>query len=127
MSNDNTSLPTTFTLSDGRQIFMSYGMLNALSQRVGGPDQISLVYLDMELQMDLLCTLMGTYDKDAKKFTPASTATDISLSDAERMTHWLVEHLIDFFVRTLTQAKAMEEKYQPKLAPFKSTSTGSEG
>ena len=125
MSVETPTLPTTFTLSDGRQVFMSYGMLNALSQRIGGPEQISLIYMNMELQMDLLCTLMGRFDPETKVFTPASAATDITLHDAERMTHWLVEHPLDFFVRTLTQAKEMEARYLPKLAPFKDISTGS--
>lgn len=116
----------TLTLSNGKQVFMSYGLLNLLARMIGSPEQVAMLYLDMELQSTLLCHALGEVDPAKGTITPAVGTTSLSMEDAEKLTHWIAEHILDFFVRTLGKANNLEKKFLPRLAVFKSSSTGSE-
>lgn len=117
--------PSHLTLSTGVQVFMPYNLLNALAVLVGNIENVTIIYVDMDTQLAALKLALGGYNKETKSFVPAEDTSELSLEDAEKLTHWIVEHLLDFFVRTLRRAKTLEGRYQPVIASLTPSSTGS--
>lgn len=126
-----TPLSPDFRLPTGRVIFMSYGLLNRLSTIVGEPDNLPAVYLDPMLQGTVMSHLLGTYDAATKQFEPQDV-DDIQLSPLviADLLAWVSEHIIDFFVLTLQNAKGLEARYKvlaEQKADSASTTAGSKG
>lgn len=116
----------TFVTKTGASLFMSYGLLNRLTLLIGGPEQLEAVYLDSELQMAVLCNLLGHYDAEKQTFTPAQPDTlPLSVEEIPALLGWISEHVLDFFVQSLTTAQELEQRFKPRLEAFKSSQTGS--
>lgn len=116
----------TFVTKSGITIFMSYGLLNRLTLLIGGPEQLESVYLDPDLQMTVLCNLMGVYDAEKQTFTPAQPdVLPLSVEEIPALLGWISEHVLDFFVQSLTTAQELEQRFKPRLEAFKSSQTGS--
>lgn len=116
----------TFITKTGATLFMSYGLLNRLTLMIGGPEQLESVYLDSELQMAVLCNLLGTYDAEKQTFTPAQPdSLPLSVEEIPALLGWISEHVLDFFVQSLTTAQELENRFKPRLEAFRSSPTGS--
>lgn len=116
----------TFVTKTGASLFMSYGLLNRLTLLIGGPEQLESVYLDPDLQMTVLCNLLGHYDAEKQTFTPAQPdALPLSIEEIPALLGWISEHVLDFFVQSLTTAQELESRFKPRLEAFKSSQTGS--
>ena len=116
----------TFVTKTGASLFMSYGLLNRLTLLIGGPEQLEAVYLDSELQMAVLCNLLGHYDAEKQTFTPAQPDTlPLSVEEIPALLGWISEHVLDFLVQSLTTAQELEQRFKPRLEAFKSSQTGS--
>jgi len=99
-------------------ILMSYGRLNQLAQLCPDPTRVAEVYVDVDLQQALISLALGSYHAEDQTFIPANVhALQIDLEEATELLAWIVEHLLDFFVRQLEKAQALEKKYQGRLAP----------
>lgn len=125
------NLSPDFRLPEGRVIFMSYGLLNRLSMIIGEPDNLPAIYLDPGLQGTVMSHLLGTYDAATKQFNPQDV-DDIQLSPQviADLLAWVSEHIIDFFVLTLQNAKGLEARYKvlaEQKADSASTTAGSKG
>lgn len=123
------NLSPDFRLPEGRIIFMSYGLLNRLSMIIGEPDNLPAIYLDPGLQGTVMSHLLGTYDATTKQFHPQDV-DDIQLSPQiiADLLAWVSEHIIDFFVLTLQNAKGLEARYKvlaEQKADSPSTTAGS--
>lgn len=125
------NLSPDFRLPEGRVIFMSYGLLNRLSMIIGEPDNLPAIYLDPGLQGTVISHLLGAYDTATKQFHPQDV-DDIQLSPQiiADLLAWVSEHIIDFFVLTLQNAKGLEARYKvlaEQKADSVSTTDGSKG
>lgn len=122
MSSESTTLSPYFSLKPERNlkpIQMSYGRLNQLAQLVPDPTRIAEVYVDIELQQALISTVLGDYNPETQTFQPANVhAIQIDLEEATNLLAWIVEHLLDFFVRQLERAKGLEAKYVDRLTAY---------
>ena len=109
----STNLSPDFRLPEGRVIFMSYGLLNRLSMIIGEPDNLPAIYLDPGLQGTVISHLLGNYDAATKQFHPQDV-DDIQLPPQviADLLAWVSEHILDFFVLTLENAKGLESKYK---------------
>lgn len=109
----STNLSPDFRLPEGRVIFMSYGLLNRLSMIIGEPDNLPAIYLDPGLQGTVISHLLGSYDAEKKQFIPQELdELQISPIVIADMLAWVSEHILDFFVLTLENAKGLESKYK---------------
>jgi hypothetical protein len=89
------------------------------------------IYLDPGLQGTVISHLLVAYDTATKQFHPQDV-DDIQLSPQiiADLLAWVSEHIIDFFVLTLQNAKGLEARYKvlaEQKADSVSTTDGSKG
>jgi hypothetical protein len=95
----------------GKDVLMSFGLLNDLTQLFGDPGRVAVLDFDPEMQDRalVLCLsersargrILKEYDLDnMPEFKPA---------DAEAFFDWVKEHAVDFFIRRLKKSASLIE------------------
>ena len=103
---DNSTLTVKIDGED-RDLFMSYGLLTALSKKLPTADAVGAIPHDPELRDVTLLVALAERSKTGKitKALDSIEDIDISMEDVERVLDWVMEHLTGFFVRGLEKSK----------------------
>ncbi|CCV12934.1 hypothetical protein MESS4_510101 [Mesorhizobium sp. STM 4661] len=110
-----------------RELFMSFGLLNELSILIGDPGQIAAVPVNPEMRRSILLACLAQRKKSGKVEKPVADFDDldISISDVEAILAWTMDHLMDFFVRSLKKVVQVTETHKTDLASLASSLAGS--
>lgn len=87
-------------------LFMSYGLLTALSRLVPNPDNVSKVGLDPDLRDKCLEEALASRSPVGESLEVPSLKS-LSLDDANSILEWMQEHLLAFFLRQIKTANRL--------------------
>lgn len=106
MINTEKEVEDFFTLSTGRDIKMTYGLLNRLGRIVGGAENVGLVFIDFDIQEVVLVNLLSVYDAKGKVLEKADIdAVELYPVEVNKLLAWAVEHLTNFFLQSLASTE----------------------
>lgn len=109
MSSNEKEAEDFFTLSTGRDIKMTYGLLNRLGRIVGGAENVGLVFIDFDIQEVVLVNLLSIYDTKGKVLEKADIdAIELYPVEVNSLLAWAVEHLTNFFLHNMEINRRME-------------------
>ncbi|MES0134511.1 hypothetical protein NKJ88_06045 [Mesorhizobium sp. M0016] len=110
-----------------RELFMSFGLLNELSILVGDPGRIASVPVNSDMRRDILMACLAVRKKSGKVEKPVADFDDldISISDVEAILTWTMDHLMDFFVRSLKKVNQVMATHKTDLDTLASSLAGS--
>jgi hypothetical protein len=109
-----------------RELFMSFGLLNQLAKLIGSPDDVAQIYLNGELRDLVLACALAKRKKSGKIIEEVDVDDlEISTDDIEAILEWLGDHVMGFFVRSLTKVAGISGKHKEKLAALVSSLDGS--
>jgi hypothetical protein len=109
-----------------REIFISFNLVNELAKLIGSPDNIPYVYVDGELRDKVLKSVLAKRKKSGKIIDAVDDLdeVDLSMDDAENLLGWVAEHVLGFFVRSLTRVNALTEAHKVALEQLGSSLVG---
>lgn len=108
------------------EVFMSFGLLNAVARHVGNPDNIGLILLNSDLREMVLTELLSERSKSGAITKKREFGeVDISLEDCEKLLEFAAEHVLDFFLRALEKANKLAGKTKKVVEAHAATSNGS--
>jgi hypothetical protein len=104
-----------FTLANGKELKMTFGMLNRLARIAGNVETLGMVMIDSDLQQALLSQLFATYDEKGKQLEVADI-DDINCSMEEllQLLAWVLENLTYFFLKNLQNSAKIAQQYKPE-------------
>lgn len=104
-----------FNLANGRELKMTFGMLNRLARIAGNVETLGMVMIDSDLQQALLSQLFATYDEKGKQ-TELADIDDINCSMEELLAllAWVLESLTYFFLKNLQNSAKIAQQYKPE-------------
>lgn len=110
-----------------RELFMSFGLLNELSILIGDPGIIASVPVNPDMRKAVLMSCLAERKKSGKIERPVADFDDldISIHDVEEILAWTMDHLMDFFVRSLKKVVQVTEAHKTDLASLGSSLGGS--
>ena len=111
---------------EDREIFMSYGLLNALTVIVGSAEVAPMIAINAELREDVLKAVLAERKATGKiiKEVPDIEDVDISIEDVEKLLDWVTENVMSFFVRSLGKMVQRVEQNKETLEGLKSSVAG---
>ena len=119
-----------FTISIGgedKTIKMSFGLLNAVCRTVGDIDGAAQLLLDSYLRDAVLVELLSPRDATGKITAPIDVdGLDVDPDDVVKLLDWAGAQALDFLLKGLERAKALQEKNMPRVKALMPTSSGSE-
>ena len=110
---------------EDREIFMSFGLLNELTKRIGDPSRVSAVAVDPELRDTVLEALLATRSESGKVKSPVKLEdVAITIDDVENLIEWSTEHALGFFIRALKKVVALTKNNETEMKALASFATG---
>lgn len=104
-----------FNLANGRELKMTFGMLNRLARIAGNVETLGMVMIDSDLQQALLSQLFATYDEKGKQTELADIdAIDCSMEELLALLAWVLESLTYFFLKNLQNSAKIAQQYKPE-------------
>ena len=101
----------TYTVTIGgteTELKMSYGLLNEVARVVGDIEAIPQIAYDIELRTALLTAVLSKRDKKGKITEEADLFNlDMDGEEVIDLLNWVGEHVLDFFIKSLTRAKKL--------------------
>lgn len=111
----------------GQDILMSFGLLNDLTQVFGDPGRIAVLDFDPLMQEEIVkaCLAKRTglgrrieeFDLDTLPVHPRA--------EIEAFFSWVKEHVVDFFIRRLTDSANLLAKNQGQMKVLEQFTSGS--
>jgi hypothetical protein len=108
------------------ELFMSFGLLNEVSQVVGDVENLPMVVINPDMREKCLQVILSERDDDGKitkKFN--FYKAKITIDEVNKIVEWVSENLFDFFLKALEGANNLREKGEPKLQSLMSSLAGS--
>lgn len=102
-----------FTDGSEKNVFMSFGLLNCLSNLVGGLEQLPFIYSESSMREVLITSCLSDRSPDGKIPTAEQfdeLSKNLSVAEAELLLGWIEDHLAGFFIRSLQRLKVLAEK-----------------
>lgn len=102
---------------EDKEVFMSGGLIRQLMPIAGQLEDFALVFTDVQAQNQLIVealrprTQHGTpksKDKEIQQYTIDDFT--LSVEDTDKFVSWIMEHVLHFFVNSLTSAKKLVDK-----------------
>lgn len=120
----------TYTLKtiDGseKDIFMSFGLMNAITRVVGNVDNVASLVNDHDARDQILVELLSERTKGGKVVNKAVLdEIDLDYNEVLSLLTWAQEHMVDFFMKSLTGVKNLVEANKEKIQDLVSFLTGS--
>lgn len=106
----------------GRNIFMSYALLNHLVQAITAPEQVSLLMYDPVKQLEVMQILFAQRTPDGE--VTALEMPEMTIDDGLELISWVSEHVLRFFIRGAEQALKMQQENQGKLTDLTQSLVG---
>jgi len=119
----------TVTLDgEERQLFMSFGLLNALSSLVEDPGRVPLIAAEPKTRTEVLRAVFAKRKRSGKIVEAVEDLDDIEVSveDVEKVLHWVMEHTMGFFLRSAHMVIDVTERHKDKLEDLQSFMSGSQ-
>lgn len=119
--------PSVIVSVDGQpfEIFMSFGLLNAITRHVGIPDNVGLITVSADLKELVLMEMLSERSKSGVVTKQRGFAdVEISLEDCEALLEFAADQTLDFFLRALEKASARARKAQEAAAALKFSLAG---
>lgn len=112
---------------EDKTIKMSFGLLNAVCRTVGDIDGAAQMMMDNYLRDAVLVELLSPRDAAGKITTPVDIdSLDVDPDDVVKLLDWASAQALDFLLKGLERAKALQEKNMPRVKALMPTSSGSE-
>jgi hypothetical protein len=110
-----------------RELFMSFGLLNELSRLASNPEAVALFAIDPEIRDAVRKSLLAERKAGGKIISPIDDPDElnVSIDDTERMLKWAMDHVLGFFVRSMTSVADVTREVEPKLTALASSMNGS--
>lgn len=106
----------------GRQIKMTYGLLQKLASRFNDLGQVENLSLDYNLQNDLINEVLAERDENGQREIPLKDySLELSLDEGKALMDWISGHIIDFFISQLQAQTKAAEKLQPLVEELQKT------
>ncbi len=103
-----------FNLTNGKELKMTFGMLNRLAKIAGNVETLGMVMIDSDLQQALLSQLFATYDENGKQLEVADIDNiDCSMEELLQLLAWVLESLTYFFLKNLQNSARIAQQYKP--------------
>jgi hypothetical protein len=100
-----------------QEVFMSGGLLRKLVPVAGVLSDFSDVYTNTEIQNELLVTaLMPRNVRGSTVGTYSIDDFEMTVEEFDKLLGWIMEHILHFFIGSVTNAQQMVEKNQPAMA-----------
>ena len=119
-----------YTISIGgedKTIKMSFGLLNAVCRTVGDIDGAAQMMMDNYLRDAVLVELLSPRDATGKITAPVDVdSLDVDPDDVVKLLDWASAQALDFLLKGLERAKALQERNMPRVKALMPTSSGSE-
>jgi hypothetical protein len=104
-----------FNLANGRELKMTFGMLNRLARIAGNVETLGMVMIDSDLQQALLSQLFATYDEKGKQLEVADIDNiNCSMEELLQLLAWVLESLTYFFLKNLQNSAKIAQQYKPE-------------
>lgn len=111
---------------EGRDIKMSFGLLNSLCRKAGDIDGAAMVALDQDLREAFLVELLSPRDARGKiKESIDPLELDVEVQSVLDLIDWAGNHVMDFFLMGLERTKALQDRNMDRIKALMPTSTGS--
>lgn len=113
---------------EAKTLFMSFGLLNELTALVGGPEAVASLHFDPNLRTTALQLLLAKRDRNGKILNDEDDAIipfDLDAAEAEKMTNWVADHCLDFFIRQFARSANLLGARAGDLAAIGSSLTSS--
>lgn len=120
---------SAFITCDGkeREIFMSFALLNRLCFIVRDISNIPLLHLDPMMREAVLEEMLAERTKSGNVTKEVKIEEmEISLEDMESLLDFAGEHVVDFSIRVIEKATALQERNKDRLTTLQSTQVGLE-
>lgn len=102
-----------FTLRDGREIKMTFGLLNRLARISGNVETLGLIMVDSDLQQALLSQVFSTYDEKGRQIEVADIdSIEAPMDEILHILAWVLENLTYFFLRNLQNSAKIAQQYK---------------
>ena len=103
-----------FNLTNGKELKMTFGMLNRLAKIAGNVETLGMVMIDSDLQQALLSQLFATYDENGKQLEVADIDNiNCSMEELLQLLAWVLESLTYFFLKNLQNSARIAQQYKP--------------
>jgi hypothetical protein len=112
---------------DGRQIKMTYGLLNRLCRVVGEVDGAAVMTMDNDIRERVLIEILSPRDPqgnipDGGEFNIFSITA--STEEVSEVLDWAQEQVIDFFVKRAIKTASVTKLLSQTVNDLRATSTG---
>lgn len=109
-----------------KEIFMSFGLMNAITRIVGDVDNVAALATDYDARDRVLVELLSERTKSGK-MTEKVDLEELPLTYDEvvKIMTWAQEHMVDFFIKSLTGVKDLATKNKDRITDLVSFLTGS--
>lgn len=106
-------IEVNFTDGTSKKVFMSFGLINCLSQVVGGLEQLPFIYSESSLREVLITSSLSDRAPDGSIPKPEEfdeIGQKLTVAEGERLLSWIEDHLASFFIRSLQRLKVLAER-----------------
>jgi hypothetical protein len=108
-----------------QDVKMTFGLLNILCRKVGDIDGAATVMMDQELREGVLVELLSTRDRSGKITEQIDLNTlEIETEAVVELLDWTQEHVLDFFLKALERAKALQDRNLTRIKALMPSSSG---
>lgn len=105
MSNDRLSITTINTegQTESREVFCSYGLLNALVRVIGDPSRAASLELDPDLALEVLTLVLIPRSPTGKPLVPVDQfeLPGLDVAEAYKIFDWVKGSVLNFFTARL--------------------------
>jgi len=111
-----------------RDVKMTFGLLNNLCRKVGDIDGAATIMMDLELRDGVLIEMLSDRDKNGKITAAADLSSiEVEMDDVVELLDWAQGHVLDFFLKGLERAKALQDKNLGRIRALMPSSAGTAG
>lgn len=109
---------TVVVNGENKEVFMSGGLIRELSPIVGGLEDFAGAFVDTEVQKVLLIEVLKPRNPRGNPSENKEYGLDdfsMSLEECDKLLNWVMDHVLHFFVNSLTSAKSLAERNQKTI------------
>lgn len=119
---------STTVAGEGRELFMSMGLLSEMARVIGTLEDLQLVILDVDRTNDLVNLCIAVRDERGR--VDLSKTPDVNFGDVlepdeyQRILDWALKHAIGFFIKRAKALSSASTHLAPELQALAKQSNG---